>query len=152
MKKISYKISNGNTVVVEVTEEVASFLEECKQEEKREVWRAKKRKEVSLEYLKEINAQIADSTPTPLQILEQKETSSMFTWDLPLPHEFKVVVILHYRYGFTIREIAEKLKKPKSTIHHRLQSALKMLRVGQNDMSCSLYSVRLNAEQNKQEE
>lgn len=152
MKNILYKLFNGCIVVVEVTEEVANFLEDCKQEEKREVWRAKKRKEVSLEHLKEINAQIADSTPTPLEILEQKETSSMFTWDLPLPHEFKVVVILHYRYGFTIREIAEKLKTSKSTIHNRLQSALKMLRVGQNDMSCSLYSVRLNAEQNKEEE
>lgn len=152
MKQIKYKLSNGKIVTVKTTDEVANYLSICELEEKRAKWREKKRNDISLEYLEEINAQIADTSPTPLQILEQKESHDFYSLDLPLPNNLKRVLILRFREELTMREIAEKLQIPKSTAHHRLKKALEILKVGQNNASHSLYSVGRNTKQNKTEE
>lgn len=150
--KTKYTLSTGKVIIVEVTEEVANYIADCIAEDKRIHWREEKRKNLSFEYLEEINSQIADNAPTPLQVLEQKECHNFYTWDLPLPDKLKIVLILHYQYELTVREIASKLQIPKSTAHHRLKKALEILKVGQKGFSNSVYSVGLNAKQNKTED
>lgn len=47
MKRISYSITTHTNIIVEVSNAVAEFLEQCNIEEKRTKWRDKKRKNVS---------------------------------------------------------------------------------------------------------
>lgn len=152
MINIRYKLSTGKIIMIETTEEIADFISNCIAEDKRIQWRDEKRKDVSLEYLEEINAPIADTAPSPLQILEQKETHDFYTWDLPLPDKLKSVIILHIRNRLTMREIAEKLHISKSAAHKRLFKALNILKGGQNYTSHSVYSVGLKANMGKTEE
>ena len=152
MTNIRYKLSTGKIIMVETTEEVADYIADCIAEDKRIQWREEKRKNLSFEFLEEINAPIADTALSPLQVLEQKEIHDFYTWDLPLSDKLKSVLILHFRYELTMREIAEKLHISKSAAHKRLLKALKILEGGQNCTSHSVNSVRLKAKQDKTEE
>jgi len=49
---------------------------------------------------------------------------------LSLPTKYKTVVYLYYYEGYTGAEIAEILKKPKSTIRNHLHEARKLLKEG----------------------
>lgn len=141
MKRISYSITTHTNIIVEVSNAVAEFLEQCNIEEKRAKWRDKKRKNVSLEYLEEQNIQIESPKSNPLEILINQEESRDFTWNLPLPEKNKKIIILRFRYGMTIRQIAENMGLSKSTVSDYIQKSLKILRGGgQNAVFHSLYS------------
>lgn len=141
MKTINYKQSLKTSVIVMVNDAVAEFLEQEAQEEKRAKWRDQKRKNVSLERLESKNIQIACPNSNPLDILIMREETKDFTWNLPLPEKNKKIIILRFRYGITIRQIAENMGLSKSTVSDYIQKSLNILRGGgQNMVTHSLYS------------
>lgn len=140
MKKVTYKTTIF-AIEVEVSDAVAEFLEQEAQEEKRAKWREQKRKDVSLEQLQRKHIQIACPNSSPLDILIAQEEKKDFTWNLPLPEKNKKIIILRFRHGLTIREIAEIMKLSKSTVSDYIQKSLNILRAtGQNDIAHSVYS------------
>ncbi len=141
MKKIFYSIDVCSTIEIEVSNAVAEFLEQEAKEEKRAKWREKKRNVVSIDYLEEQNIQIASPCSDPLETLIMREEAKDFTWNLPLPEKYKQIVILRYRHGMTIRQIAEIVGRSKSTVSDYIQKSLRILRGGgQNEVARSLYS------------
>ena len=141
MKTILYYLSARLSIEIEVSDAVAAFLEQVTTEEKRAKWRDKKRKNASIEHLEEMRIQIASPNSNPLDILIEQESSHDFTWNLPLPQKYQQIIILRFRNGMTIREIAEYLSIGKSTVSDYIQKSLKILRGdGQNTSSNSLYN------------
>jgi RNA polymerase sigma-70 factor (ECF subfamily) len=56
------------------------------------------------------------------------ETDSVISAVLGLPEKYKTVVYLYYYEGYRTPEIAEILKKPKSTVRNYLHEARALLR------------------------
>lgn len=69
--------------------------------------------------------------PLNLEMLEEVKTCDLNLRDLVngLKLEQKEVVILHYYYGYTMKEIAEILRVKESTVKMRLHRARKTMRL-----------------------
>ena len=69
-----------------------------------------------------------EDLPNRYLVVEEKDIA--LTMDvMRLPEKAKQVVLLHYYHEMTLREIAEVLNLAPSTVHGRLTSALKRLKV-----------------------
>lgn len=108
MNVIKYEV-NGSLTEIEVTEEVLKAYEQILIEEKRAVWRKKKRKERSLDTMLETGFQIADpksDTEKILSVQEEKrvlhkaltsltaEERKLIAFDIAVDFHFLVFVVI----------------------------------------------------------
>jgi RNA polymerase sigma-70 factor, ECF subfamily len=73
---------------------------------------------------------LSSRRPSPEQAVARQETfTSLSSAVHALDEKHRLVVILRYAHGLSIRETAEALGIPEGTVHSRLHSAVKRLRV-----------------------
>lgn len=65
---------------------------------------------------------------TDVQAASQPEIDSIFDAVMTLPDKYKTTVYLYYYEGYDSNEIAEIIRKPKSTIRNHLSEARSLLR------------------------
>lgn len=63
-----------------------------------------------------------------LQAAEAPDTGDVLQAVLTLPDKYKTVIYLYYYEGYNSAEIAEMLRKPKSTVRNHLHEARKILK------------------------
>lgn len=68
-------------------------------------------------------------TPDDLPLSAPDEDRTLFLTVQQLPEKYKQVIILKYYQGMALDEAAKALNISRSTVHHRLQKALKLLRL-----------------------
>ncbi len=68
-------------------------------------------------------------TPDDLPLSAPDEDRTLFLTVQQLPEKYKQVIILKYYQGMALDEAARVLNISRSTVHHRLQKALKLLRL-----------------------
>ncbi len=68
-------------------------------------------------------------TPDDLTLSAPDEDRTLFLTVQQLPEKYKQVIILKYYQGMALDEAARALNISRSTVHHRLQKALKLLRL-----------------------
>lgn len=127
MKNIFYEI-NGKKIKIEVSDKFAHAYESILADEQRETWRAKKRKELSLDALCESGFQIA---------AEEDIEESFFAEELCeeikqaigklLPEQRGLIVRIYY-HGESQARIAAEYEITKPALHYRLERALEKLK------------------------
>lgn len=60
--------------------------------------------------------------------METKEQSELYEAILKLPDKYRVVILLYYHIGYSIKEISEILKRNESTIQTQLQRGREKLK------------------------
>lgn len=68
-------------------------------------------------------------TPEDLPLSAPDEDRTLFLTVQQLPEKYKQVIILRYYQGLSLEEAAGVLGISRSAVHHRLQKALKLLRI-----------------------
>ena len=68
-------------------------------------------------------------TPEDLPLSVPAEDRTLFLTVQQLPERHRQIVILRYYQGMSLDEAAKVLGVSRSTVHHRLQKALKQLRI-----------------------
>lgn len=75
--------------------------------------------------------ELSDTSPGPV---ERRETEIVLSRGLErLPTQLRTVVVLRYIVDLSVTEIASLLHEPRSTVKHRLNSALRRLRTDLED-------------------
>ena len=73
--------------------------------------------------------QIADSTPSPLELIEQQETQSIVHAAInKLPHPYRLVITLFHLNGLSYEEISQVMKIPMGTVKTHIFRARELLK------------------------
>ena len=75
------------------------------------------------------NFQIADSTPSPLELIEQRETQSIVHEAInTLPHRYRLVITLFHLNGLSYEEISQVMEIPMGTVKTYIFRARELLK------------------------
>ena len=73
--------------------------------------------------------QIADSTPSPLELIEQQETQSIVHEAInKLPHQYRLVITLFHLNGLSYEEISQVMEIPMGTVKTYIFRARELLK------------------------
>jgi RNA polymerase sigma-70 factor (ECF subfamily) len=73
--------------------------------------------------------QIADSTPSPLELIEQQETQSIVHAAINnLPHRYRLVITLFHLNGLSYEEISQVMEIPMGTVKTHIFRARELLK------------------------
>ena len=73
--------------------------------------------------------QIADSTPSPLELIEQQETQSIVHAAInELPHQYRLVITLFHLNGLSYEEISQVMEIPMGTVKTHIFRARELLK------------------------
>ena len=73
--------------------------------------------------------QIADSTPSPLELIEQQETQSIVHEAInTLPHQYRLVITLFHLNGLSYEEISQVMEIPMGTVKTHIFRARELLK------------------------
>ncbi len=73
--------------------------------------------------------QIADSTPSPLELIEQQETQSIVHAAInELPHPYRLVITLFHLNGLSYEEISQVMEIPMGTVKTHIFRARELLK------------------------
>ncbi len=73
--------------------------------------------------------QIADSTPSPLELIEQQETQSIVHAAInKLPHRYRLVITLFHLNGLSYEEISQVMEIPMGTVKTHIFRARELLK------------------------
>ena len=73
--------------------------------------------------------QIADSTPSPLELIEQQETQSIIHEAInKLPHQYRLVITLFHLNGLSYEEISQVMEIPMGTVKTHIFRARELLK------------------------
>jgi RNA polymerase sigma-70 factor (ECF subfamily) len=73
--------------------------------------------------------QIADSTPSPLELIEQQETQSIVHEAInKLPHSYRLVITLFHLNGLSYEEISQVMEIPMGTVKTHIFRARELLK------------------------
>ena len=73
--------------------------------------------------------QIADSTPSPLELIEQRETQSIVHEAInKLPHQYRLVITLFHLNGLSYEEISQVMEIPMGTVKTYIFRARELLK------------------------
>ena len=73
--------------------------------------------------------QIADSTPSPLELIEQQETQSIVHEAInKLPHSYRLAITLFHLNGLTYEEISQVMEIPMGTVKTHIFRARELLK------------------------
>lgn len=73
--------------------------------------------------------QIADSTPSPLELIEQQETQSIVHEAInKLPHQYRLVITLFHLNGLSYEEISQVMEIPMGTVKTHIFRARELLK------------------------
>ena len=73
--------------------------------------------------------QIADSTPSPLELIEQRETQSIVHEAInKLPHQYRLVITLFHLNGLSYEEISQVMEIPMGTVKTHIFRARELLK------------------------
>lgn len=132
MEKLTYtyKFADGTTSEVEVSEELYLELKKITEEEKRNHFKeCRKGRHVSLEFLKEIDAQIEDHDADPLDpILSEEEVNELYIALSKLPEKHQKLIKQYFYEGLTTSQIAEIEGIRQPTISEKIQLNIKKLK------------------------
>jgi len=82
----------------------------------------------------EFENSVVDDEPLPSEIYEKQEAVEALEKTLKeLPLKYREILILHYREGFSLSEVAVMLKMPLNTVKTRKLRGIKLLRLQKND-------------------
>ena len=124
MNVIKYEV-NGSLTEIEVTEEVLKAYEQILIEEKRAVWRKKKRKERSLDTMLETGFQIADPKSDTEKIISVQEEKRVLHKALTsLTAEERKLIKKYYFQGLTYEKIAAQSGVQKAAVCKRIKRIL----------------------------
>ena len=131
--KINYRLANGKTVEVEVTESQAEVIIKTKQKSENNETKHKLRKakgEASLDYLfDEYEWEAADSRVDVQGEVERQEESERTERAVGcLTDKQQAVIRLHFYDGYKFAEIAELLGISKAAVTKHKDAALQALR------------------------
>ncbi len=128
MKTINYEIE-GKTMEIEVSEECAVAYFAILTEEKRGVWRSKKRKESSLELMSEAGFQFeALHSDVEENYIQGEQTENLKNAILKLLPAQRELIVQIYFNGKSQTEIAREYGIGKAALHDRLQRTLVKLK------------------------
>ena len=127
MVTIQYEI-NGKMIDIEVTEEFAKQFEQIEKEERKQLWKNKKRRDSSLDLMIETGFQIVDlNTNIESNMLNLEEIEELRKAILCLPEEEIYIIKLYYFEGLTLNQIASKHGIQKAGICKHLQRIIKKI-------------------------
>lgn len=128
MKNISYE-ANGKTTVIKVSNEFAHTYEKMESDAQREIWRLKKRNESSFETMCEAGFQFEDPTANIEENFLQEELCSELKNAIGklLPQQQELIRRIYYN-NESQSQIAKEYGIERSTLHNRLERALKKLK------------------------
>ena len=73
--------------------------------------------------------QIANSTPSPLELIEQQETQSIVHEAInKLPHQYRLVITLFHLNGLSYEEISQVMEIPMGTVKTHIFRARELLK------------------------
>ena len=73
--------------------------------------------------------QTADSTPSPLELIEQRETQSIVHEAInKLPHQYRLVITLFHLNGLSYEEISQVMEIPMGTVKTHIFRARELLK------------------------
>jgi len=73
--------------------------------------------------------QIADSTPSPLELIEHQETQSIVHEAInKLPHQYRLVITLFHLNGLSYEEISQVMEIPMGTVKTHIFRARELLK------------------------
>ena len=73
--------------------------------------------------------QIADSTPSPLELIEQQETQSIVHEAInKLPHSYRLAITLFHLNGLSYEEISQVMEIPMGTVKTHIFRARELLK------------------------
>jgi RNA polymerase sigma-70 factor (ECF subfamily) len=73
--------------------------------------------------------QIADSMPSPLELIEQRETQSIVHEAInKLPHQYRLVITLFHLNGLSYEEISQVMEIPMGTVKTHIFRARELLK------------------------
>ncbi len=134
MKRIRYYYDElGHYIVVEVNEVTAKFFEQERIDERRRIWRERKRGDESYNKMEDDGYQFRNSEPdNPLEILILKEEppKEFLPVGNTLTPKQRLVLELHYQQGLHITTIANELGISRTAVNKLLKKGLKKLREG----------------------
>ncbi len=129
MKTIQYKFNDGTTKEISVTDELYALLLEFLQEEKRNYWK-ETRRHISLEYLMEQGADIADHRDgDPLSALIEKTNDERIKTALSYLSDKQRALIEKVFYNdLSLREIARQTGISHQALSQQLATIYKKLK------------------------
>ena len=128
MKTIQYKFNDGTTKEISVTDELYALHLELLQEEKRNHWK-ETRRHISLDYLMEQGADIADGDGDPLSALIEKTDDERIHKALSLLSDKQRSLIEKVFYNdLSLREIARQTGVSHQALSQQLATIYKKLK------------------------
>ena len=128
MKTIQYKFNDGTIKQVSVTDELYALHLELLQEEKRNHWK-ETRRHISLDYLMEQGADIADGDGDPLSALIEKTDDERIHKALSLLSDKQRSLIEKVFYNdLSLREIARQTGISHQALSQQLATIYKKLK------------------------
>lgn len=128
MKTIQYKFNDGTTKEISVTDELYALHLELLQEEKRNHWK-ETRRHISLDYLMEQGADIADGDGDPLSALIEKTDDEKLKNALSFLSDKQRSLIEKVFYNdMSLREIARQTGVSHQALSQQLATIYKKLK------------------------
>lgn len=128
MKTIQYKLNDGTTSEISVTDELYALHLELLQEEKRNHWK-ETRRHTSLEYLMELGADFADGDGDPLSALIEKTDDERIKTALSYLSDKQRSLIEKVFYNdMSLREIARQTGVSHQALSQQLATIYKKLK------------------------
>ena len=128
MKTIQYKFNDGSIKEISVTDELYALHLELLQEEKRNHWK-ETRRHISLDYLMEQGADIADGDGDPLSALIEKTDDERIHKALSLLSDKQRSLIEKVFYNdLSLREIARQTGVSHQALSQQLATIYKKLK------------------------
>ena len=128
MKTIQYKFNDGTTKEISVTDELYALHLELLQEEKRNYWK-ETRRHISLDYLMEQGADIADGDGDPLSALIEKTDDEKLKNALSFLSDKQRSLIEKVFYNdMSLREIARQTGVSHQALSQQLATIYKKLK------------------------
>lgn len=128
MKTIQYKFNDGSISEINVTDELYALHLELLQEEKRNHWK-ETRRHISLDYLMEQGADIADGDGDPLSALIEKTDDERIKTALSYLSDKQLSLIEKVFYNdLSLREIARQTGVSHQALSQQLATIYKKLK------------------------
>ena len=129
MTKIKWKLADGRVIEIDVEEAVAEVKIEFDMEDEREVWRNKKRKDKSLDYLESLGVEIPDKTMSVEdEYITNEDLNRIYSAIEKLEPQQRELINQIFFEDRTQAEIAKASGVSESAIRDRLNRIYKKLK------------------------
>jgi RNA polymerase sigma factor (sigma-70 family) len=128
MKK-RHESVDGHSEDIKVSENVGELLVSFRREDEREIWREKKRKNKSLDYLEGLGIELPDgSMNVEEDYILKEEKTLLYSAIEKLPPQQKELIRRYFFYNESLQDIAAEQEVSYQAIQNRIKKSLEKLK------------------------